>query len=102
MDLKKLTRTHTREAVAALVEIANDRKAKNADRIVAANSLLDRGHGRPHQSVDLGIELQKKLSNMSLDELRAFREKYVAAMATTPMLIEATADTTIIPEYKAS
>ena len=42
---------HTEDAIAVLVSIANDPKVNPSARISAANSLLDRGHGRPPQAV---------------------------------------------------
>jgi hypothetical protein len=89
IDIKRLARAHTREAVAALVEITNDRKAKNSDRIVAANSLLDRGFGRPHTSIDVEMTLQKRINEMSLDELAAVEQLMTAA---PPMLLEGTVE----------
>ncbi|MGB8094169.1 MAG: hypothetical protein WCF62_26220 [Pseudolabrys sp.] len=42
---------HTEDAIAVLVSIANDPKVNPSARISAANSLLDRGHGKPPQAV---------------------------------------------------
>ena len=50
-DLAVLARMYTEDAIAALVSIANDPTANASARISAANSLLDRGHGRPPQAV---------------------------------------------------
>ena len=50
-NLAALARMHTEDAIAALVSIANDPKVNPSARISAANSLLDRGHGRPPQAV---------------------------------------------------
>ncbi len=46
-DLRELARTHTNDAVATLVTIMNDRTAPHGARVSAAESLLDRGWGRP-------------------------------------------------------
>jgi hypothetical protein len=48
-ELRLLARTHTRMAVAVLVGIARSNAAPLGARIAAANSLLDRGWGRPTQ-----------------------------------------------------
>jgi Family of unknown function (DUF5681) len=90
IDVKKLARAHTREALAALVEITNDRKQKAGDRILAANSLLDRGFGRPHQSIDIEATLNKRLTELSLEEAR--RLDQMSTAAAPPMLIDATAE----------
>lgn len=48
-ELRLIARTHTRTAVAVLVGIMRCATAPAAARIAAANSLLDRGWGRPAQ-----------------------------------------------------
>ena len=50
-NLAALARAHTEDAIAVLVSIVNDPKANASARISAANSLLDRGHGKPPQAV---------------------------------------------------
>jgi hypothetical protein len=55
-DLAALARAHTEDAIAALVGIVTDPKANPSARISAANSLLDRGHGRPPQAVAVKTE----------------------------------------------
>ena len=50
-NLAALARMHTEDAIAVLVSIANDPKVNPSARISAANSLLDRGHGKPPQAV---------------------------------------------------
>ena len=65
----------------AMVSVLNTlaRRAKSEQvRVAAANSLLDRAYGRPSQSVELNFTaslLQKKLTEMSPDELRVFEER---------------------------
>ena len=51
-----LARTYSEDAIAALVSIVNDPKANPSARISAANSLLDRGHGKPPQAVAVKTE----------------------------------------------
>jgi hypothetical protein len=53
-ELAGLARVHTAEALATLVRIANDPDAPAAARISAANSVLDRGHGKPRQALEQG------------------------------------------------
>ena len=50
-DIAALARAHTEDAIAVLVSIAENPKANDNARISAANSLLDRGHGKPPQAV---------------------------------------------------
>lgn len=52
-ELKEACRSHTMECIAVLVGIVNNSKSKDNDRIKAAEVLLDRGYGKPVQSVDL-------------------------------------------------
>ena len=57
-NLAALARMHTEDAIAALVSIANDPNANPSARISAANSLLDRGHGKQSKSsVSFGSEM---------------------------------------------
>jgi hypothetical protein len=46
-EVARLARTHTEAAISTLAEILNDKEQPSACRIVAANSLLDRGYGKP-------------------------------------------------------
>jgi hypothetical protein len=46
-----LARQHTEKAVDTLAEVMADPFAENRERIAAANSLLDRGHGKPNQAI---------------------------------------------------
>ena len=55
-NLAALARMHTEDAIAVLVSIANDPKVNPSARISAANSLLDRGHGKPPQAVAVKTE----------------------------------------------
>ena len=50
-ELKELARAHTGEAVKTLVSIMTNSKAAPAARVSAANSLLDRGYGKPPQHI---------------------------------------------------
>lgn len=53
--LSKLARQHTSEAIETLVEIMRNGQADNT-RLSAANSLLDRGYGRPDKAPQINIE----------------------------------------------
>ena len=55
-DLRELARTHTETAVATLVEIMDDKDAAPSARATAATGLLDRGWGRPEQSISTSIK----------------------------------------------
>jgi hypothetical protein len=64
----------------------------DSTRFAAATALLDRGYGRPAQSLDLHLSadvITKRLSDMSDAELAALEQRMIAA---TPIVLEATAD----------
>ena len=46
-----LAREHTEAAIAVLAEVMYEGDAKHADRIKAADSILDRGHGKAQQAI---------------------------------------------------
>ena len=49
--IKALARKHDEAAIATLAEIMNSPDAKPGERVAAANALLDRGHGKPAQTI---------------------------------------------------
>lgn len=51
--IRDLARTHTELAVRTLVQIMKNKRYSPQARAYAANSVLDRGYGKPAQSVDL-------------------------------------------------
>jgi hypothetical protein len=48
-DIRSLARSHTEKAINVLVGIMNQSEAPQAARVSAANSILDRGWGKPAQ-----------------------------------------------------
>lgn len=52
-EIKSLARAHTEPAIKTLVGIMNQKKAPPAARAAAANSLLDRGWGKPPQALQI-------------------------------------------------
>ena len=53
--LKELAQVHTESAIDALAGLCNDGAQPGMVRVSAACALLDRGHGRPTQSVELEV-----------------------------------------------
>jgi hypothetical protein len=51
-DIRSLARGHTEGALATLASIMHSDEAPPAARVAAANSLLDRGWGKPAQPID--------------------------------------------------
>lgn len=54
----ELARAHTAKAIKTLVEVMTARANEPKDRIAAANALLDRGWGKPKESVDLDARVE--------------------------------------------
>jgi hypothetical protein len=52
-DMTALCREHTPLAIATLTEIAAGKANPPAARVAAATALLDRGYGRPPQSMEM-------------------------------------------------
>jgi hypothetical protein len=52
----QLARAHTEVAINALVEVCNDKA--HPQRVAAANGLLDRGWGKPKESVDIDANVK--------------------------------------------
>ena len=50
-DVQELARQKSPDAIKTLVGIMNNEKAPPAARVAAANSLLDRGYGKPAQPI---------------------------------------------------
>lgn len=56
-EIRKHAQQFTIEALEGLAMIARN-STSDAARVSAWNALLDRGHGKPIQGVDLGVEVQ--------------------------------------------
>ena len=50
-EIRSLARGHTESALNVLAGIMNESEAPHAARVAAANSLLDRGWGKPSQPI---------------------------------------------------
>jgi hypothetical protein len=84
-------RRYSALAVDTLVELTKDNHA-DSTRYNAATALLDRGYGRPAQSLDLHLSadaITKRLSDMTDAELAALEQRMIAA---APIVLEATAE----------
>ena len=78
-------------AVDTLVDLTKENHA-DSTRFAAATALLDRGYGRPAQSLDLHLSadaITKRLSDMTDAELAALEQRMIAA---APIVLEATAE----------
>jgi len=57
VDIKALARVHTETALHTLAKIMTADDAPHSARVAAATTLLNRGWGQPHQSVDISGEI---------------------------------------------
>ncbi len=69
-EVRDLAREQTDKAVKTLISIMDNSKAADAARAAAANSLLDRGWGRPAQVVSGDPENPHKLVVEIIDPTR--------------------------------
>lgn len=69
-DVKELAKAHSSDAVRTLIDVMNDKKAPPGARLMAANSLLDRGWGKPQQTIEANVTTS--FDGMTDDELREF------------------------------
>jgi len=87
--LKELAALHSEDCIAVLVQLRDHAEAEQV-RLAAANSLLDRGHGRPRQELDVtqneglrvyvygkpspALDVQRALTDHSTDEAEKMEE----------------------------
>src|SRR5262245_11914131 len=56
IELRKAARAHTVEALEVILSIMRDSKAAKQTRLMAAETILNRGHGRPESSINMKVE----------------------------------------------
>jgi hypothetical protein len=69
LSMAELAREHGPEMLGVLV------KAARKGSITAAQAVLDRGYGRPPAAVDLRVLMDRKLNELTGEELRALEER---------------------------
>ena len=67
--VRELARKYTHKAIRTLINILDDPKANAAARSFAANSLLDRGYGKPTQHIETNVTILDSLSETELRSL---------------------------------
>lgn len=77
-EVEILARLETKSAIETLVSIMVDSEAPAAARVTAANSVLDRGWGKPQQN----ITVDNSVEHMSDDDLARNIERRIAAIAS--------------------
>jgi hypothetical protein len=82
-DVRELAQTHTPAAIKTLVDVMRDDEAPPAARVMAANALLDRGHGKAPQAitgpeggplVEVNIDLMRDMLGAKLNRIAAAGE----------------------------
>ena len=68
--VQELARTYTTEAIEALVGVMRDLAAPPAARVTASTAILDRGYGRPAQTIDANLQ-RKNIDELTDAELIA-------------------------------
>lgn len=69
-DISELAKEHGRAALQTLVDVANDEEAPHSARVSAANGLLDRGYGKPPQSLLHGGDAENPVKVITQIERR--------------------------------
>ena len=64
-DIKAAAQVYTEDALATLAQIMKAGESEAA-RVAAANSILDRGFGKPRQAVDLDAQVKADFSTIEL------------------------------------
>lgn len=65
-DVKAAARDYSAEALQTLIDIMRNPEVQPQIRVTAANSILDRGHGKPVNQTEISVGLYDKLSDLEL------------------------------------
>ncbi|MGP1614730.1 MAG: hypothetical protein ACTS5Y_06695 [Pollutimonas bauzanensis] len=68
-EIRDIARQHTDTAINTLVAIMNDAAATSSARVGAATALLDRGWGRPAQTIEATITPGVNAMDSALDDM---------------------------------
>ena len=81
-EIRSLARSHSRTAIKTLANIMINRKAPAAAQVTAAGMLLDRGWGKPDQTITADV------SGVFLDVLRELNRVRLAAPGDDAKVID--------------
>jgi hypothetical protein len=70
-DVIELARSHTTDAIETLVAAMNSDSAPWGARIAAANAILDRGWGKPEQTVSANVSVFDQMTDSERKTLLA-------------------------------
>ena len=84
---------HAGEAIDYLVKVLRSEEEDTPHRLKAGIELLNRGLGLPQAQIDIDVIVRRKISEMSLDELRQLEERLVGSFTSAaPLLLEGQLD----------
>lgn len=69
-ELREMARAASPDALQALIDVMSDKDAPQSARVSAANSILDRGYGKPAQPIDGDGEGGPVLHNIEVRFIR--------------------------------
>ena len=85
--------SHASEVIDYLLKVLRSEEEGTAHRLKAGIELLNRGLGLPQAQIDVDVIMRRKISEMSLDELRQLEERLVGSFTSTaPLLLEGQLD----------
>jgi hypothetical protein len=85
-DIRSLARSHTDSALRTLANVMSAEDAPHSAKVSAAVALLDRGWGKPAQTVDMTVRKQiaKELSDDELAGIATGRGEGAAEASVDP------------------
>lgn len=87
-DPRELAKSATRMAVEALIKVVNDPLSSDKAIIAAANSLLDRAHGKSHQSHEIRSDMTLNIIMPIEAPPNSLKHANPTALESGSMLIE--------------
>ncbi len=76
-DIREAAQEYTTEALGVLAEVMRSGQQPAAARVAAATALLDRGHGKPTQTVDVDADVRADVRRIELVGVRPRAEPSV-------------------------
>jgi hypothetical protein len=78
--LTEMARAYTPEMLDLLVAVARGEIEGSSGRIHAIEGVLDRGNGKPHQSIDVRALFERRLTELTAEELRLLEDRLSATV----------------------
>jgi len=84
-EMKRLFQKHTPEAIQLMVDIMRDEDERTADRMKAAEFIVDRGYGKPAQRIEHSGDPEAPVSvkEMSDAQLAVLAQEYMNGTTTS-------------------